>query len=99
MKRPDHKRNRIVTSFRVAVHSVAAVFCMFGVGVLFTLAMIVVFGAVVFGAGCAFTQKVVDRTLHKTPTMKIEDLDRDRDLQDITGLASGEGGGGGGGGC
>jgi hypothetical protein len=70
-----------------------------GVAVFFIFAAAILLGTVMFGAGCAFTQKVVDRTLLKSPEMRFEDLDPDRDIQDITGLASGEGGGGGGGGC
>ena len=92
-------RGRGGRAFRAAARLAAATLGTVVVGVLFMLATIAMLGAVLFGAGCAFTQKVVDRTLHKSPTMKFEDLDRDRDMQDITGLAGGEGGGGGGGGC
>jgi len=99
MARPLDNRGRIATAFRVAGRFAATSVGAVVVSLLFMLATLAMLGAVVFGAGCAFTQKVVDRTLLKSPTMKFEDLDRDRDLQDITGLAGGEGGGGGGGGC
>ena len=66
--------------------------------VLFVAATMVLITVGLFSVGCAFTERVVDKTILNSPEMRFDYLDPDRDLQDITGTVAG-GGGGGGGGC
>jgi len=72
-----------------------------GVGtatVFFLAATMVLITVGIFGVGCAFTERVVDKAILSSPEMRFDYLDPDRDIEDITGTVAG-GGGGGGGGC
>lgn len=68
------------------------------VALLLLAASALLFATAFFGTGCAFTERVVDRTILSSPEMRFDDLDPDRDLPG-GGFGGGGVGGGGAGAC
>jgi hypothetical protein len=88
---PRSRRFRVERFVAVGQMLMASIFAV--AAALLLLAGLV--GAGLFGAGCVFTQRLVDRTILSSPEMDMETLDPDRDLPGSFGSVGGGGGAGG----